>query len=115
NITRYLQWLEQAKGLCFQTREEVWQWSVTHLEDFWASIWDFFHIKASHPSKTVLTTHTMPNASWFPDAKLNYAEHVFRNISEQRPALIFRSEHHPLLEVSWDELQQKVSAAAKAL
>jgi acetoacetyl-CoA synthetase len=115
NITRYLHWLEQTKGLHFQTREEVWQWSVTHLEDFWASIWDFFHIKASHPYKTVLTTHTMPDASWFPEAKLNYAEHIFRNSSDQRPALLFRSERHPLVEVSWDELQQKVSSVAKAL
>jgi acetoacetyl-CoA synthetase len=115
NITHYLQWLEQAKGLHFQTREEVWRWSVTHLEDFWASIWDFFHIKASHPYKTVLTTHAMPDASWFPGAKLNYAEHIFRNISDQRPALLFRSERHPLVEVSWDELQQKVSAVATAL
>src|SRR6266849_77484 len=115
NITRYMQWLEQQKGLHFQTREEVWQWSVNHLEDFWASIWDFFHIKASHPYKTVLTTHTMPDASWFPEAKLNYAENIFRNSSDQRPALLFRSERHPLLEVSWDELRQKVSAVAKAL
>ena len=115
NITRYMQWLEQQKGLRFQTREEVWQWSVNHLEDFWASIWDSFHIKASHPYKTVLTTHTMPGASWFPEAKLNYAEHIFRNSSDQRPALLFRSERHPLLEVSWDELRQKVSAVAKAL
>lgn len=115
NITRYLQWLEQAKGLHFQTREDVWQWSVTYLEDFWASIWDFFHIKASHPYKRVLTTHTMPAASWFPEAKLNYAEHIFRNFSDQRPALLFRSERHPLLEVSWNELRQKVSAVVKAL
>jgi acetoacetyl-CoA synthetase len=115
NITRYLQWLKQAKGSHFQTREEVWQWSVTHLEDFWASLWDFFHIKASQPYKTVLTTHTMPGTSWFPGAKLNYAEHIFRNSSDQRPALLFRSERHPLVEVSWDELRQKVSSVAKAL
>lgn len=115
NMTHYMQWLEQAQGLRFQTREEVWQWSVTHLEDFWASIWDFFHVKASHPYKTVLTTHTMPGASWFPEAKLNYAEHVFRNSSDQRPALLFRSERHPLLAVSWNDLRQKVGAVAQAL
>lgn len=115
NVTRYLQWLEQTKSLHFQTREEVWQWSITHLEDFWASLWDFFQIKASQPYKTVLTSHTMPGASWFPEAKLNYAEHIFRNSSDQRPALLFRSERHPLVEVSWDELRQKVSSVAKAL
>jgi acetoacetyl-CoA synthetase len=115
NMTHYMQWLEQTQGLHFQTREEVWQWSVTHLEDFWASIWDFFHVQASHPYQKVLTTHTMPGASWFPEARLNYAEHVFRNSSDQRPALLFCSERHPLLAVSWDDLRQKVSAIAQSL
>jgi acetoacetyl-CoA synthetase len=115
NITRYLQWLEHTRGLHFETREEVWQWSVTHLEDFWAAIWDFFHVQASHPYQIVLTTHAMPGTVWFPEATLNYAEHVFRNCSDQRPALLFRSERHPLLAVSWDDLRTKVGAVAKAL
>lgn len=57
----------------------------------------------------------MPGAQWFPGAKLNYAEHVFRNATVDRPALLFRSERHPLVEVSWDELRYKVGAVAHAL
>ena len=44
NVTRYMQWLKSEKGLSFQTREELWQWSVDKLEDFWASLWEYFHI-----------------------------------------------------------------------
>ncbi len=115
NITHYMHWLEREKGLRFSTREDVWHWSVTHLEDFWASLWEYFHIKASRPYTTVLTERKMPGATWFPGAELNYAEHVFRNMSTQHPALLFRSERHPLVEISWEELAQKVAAIASAL
>lgn len=114
-VTQYMQWLIREKDLHFQTREELWQWSVTHLEDFWSSLWTYFQIKASKPYTTVLSTHKMPRASWFVGAELNYAEHVFRNATSQQPALIFRSERHSHLEVSWDELTQKVGAIASSL
>ncbi len=115
NVTRYLQWLAREKGVVFQTREELWEWSVNHLEDFWASLWDFFSIKASQPYTTVLAEKTMPGARWFPGAELNYAEHVFRNATSQHPALLFRSERHALREVSWHELASKVGSIAQAL
>lgn len=115
NVTRYMQWLEHEKGLSFRTRDELWSWSVNSLEDFWASLWDYFHIKSSQPYTTVLTERKMPGAEWFPGARLNFAEHVFRNATSERPALLFRSERHDLVEVSWSELQQKVGAVARTL
>jgi acetoacetyl-CoA synthetase len=115
NITQYMHWLAQEKGLHFQTRNELWQWSVDKLEDFWASLWEYFHIQASEPPTAILVERKMPGAQWFPGAKLNYAEHVFRNATVDRPALLFRSERHPLVEVSWDELRYKVGAVAHAL
>src|ERR1700724_1898326 len=114
-LSRYMQWLERAKGLKFHTQEELWEWSVNKLEDFWASIWDFFQIKASKPYSSILDERKMPGATWFPGARLNYAEHVFRNATTDHPALLFRSERQPLLEVSWSELYQKVGSVARAL
>src|SRR5713226_9113613 len=115
NITQYMQWLEREKGLSFRTPEELWEWSVNNLEDFWASIWNYFHIQASKPYSKVLAERKMPGARWFPGAMLNYAEHVFRNATSSRPALMFQSESQPLTEVSWDELYQKVCSVAAAL
>jgi acetoacetyl-CoA synthetase len=115
NVTHYAQWLEDTRHLHFATREALWKWSVTNIEDFWASIWEYFHIQSSQPYTTVLTERTMPGAQWFPGAELNYAQHVFRNATSDHPALIFRSERHELVEVSWDELRQKVAAVAQAL
>jgi acetoacetyl-CoA synthetase len=115
NITHYMQWLEKEKGVHFDDPEKLWEWSVTNLEDFWASIWEFFHIKASQPYTAVLAERKMPGAQWFPGARLNYAEHVFRNATSNHPALLFQSESQPLKEVSWDELYSKVSTVAAVL
>ena len=115
NVVRYMQWLAQHRGLKFQTRDELWQWSVSQIEDFWASLWDYFQIKASKPYTTVLPERKMPGADWFPGAELNYAEHAFRNATLDAPAAIFRSERVPLRTVSWQELRQKVASLAYSL
>ena len=115
NIRQYMQWLAREKGLHFTTPDELWAWSVEKLEDFWASIWDYFHIKASKPYQTVLVERKMPGAQWFTGAQLNYAEHVFRNATSNRPAALFKSEAQPLTEISWDELYGQVRNIAAAL
>ncbi|UCH22738.1 MAG: acetoacetate--CoA ligase [Deltaproteobacteria bacterium] len=115
NIVKYLNWLKEERGLTFNDYNSLWEWSVTDIEGFWQSLWDFFQIKASKPYPKVLSARKMPGAVWFQGAELNYAEHVFRNMSADRPALRFQSEIRPLDEVSWDELYQRVSAVATAL
>ncbi len=115
NVTQYMQWLATEKNLHFHSRTELWEWSVTKIEDFWASIWEYFHVQASQPYTSVLVERKMPGAEWFPGARLNFAEHIFRNATTARPALLFRSERHALVEVSWAELSQKVGAVANAL
>lgn len=115
NVTHYMQWLERERGITLNTRDDLWRWSVEHLEDFWASLWAYFHIISAQPYTSVLEARKMPGARWFPGARLNYAEHVFRNYTDERPALIFRSERHPRQEISWSRLKRKVGAVAHAL
>ena len=115
NLTRYMHWLANEKGLHFDDPAKLWEWSVNNLEDFWASLWDYFHVQASKPYSAVLVERKMPGAQWFPGAELNYAEHVFRNATSSRPAMLFQSEVQPLVEISWDELYRKVRTVAQAL
>ena len=49
NITNYMRWLKEEKNLSFEDYGELWEWSVTEIEDFWASIWEYFEVKASKP------------------------------------------------------------------
>jgi acetoacetyl-CoA synthetase len=114
-LAEYMRWLAEERGLPFDSYEALWAWSVDELEAFWQSIWDYFGVQADGTSVPVLGSAAMPGAQWFPNARLNYAEHVFRNASDARPALIARSEDTGTHEVSWAELKRDTAALAQRL
>jgi acetoacetyl-CoA synthetase len=115
NIAAYTAWLKKTRGLDFQDYDSLLQWSITEIEDFWRSIWDYFGLQSSKPFTAVLRERRMPGAEWFPGAELNFTEHVFRNACADFPALIFRSEHSDGIEMSWEELRTKVASVAESL
>ncbi len=115
NLSKYTDWLKQRNGSSFDDYEALWSWSVSHLSDFWASLWDYFQIKASKPYTEVFTGQRMPDIHWFTGAELNYTEHIFLNRTSARPAVLAHSETRPAIELSWDELYQRVSAVASSL
>jgi acetoacetyl-CoA synthetase len=94
--------------------DALWRWSVEHLEDFWALVWDVFDIQAGTPYEQVLTTREMPGAQWFPGARLNFAEHLLRTRGSGI-ALLSLGEEGPPVEVTWDELRGRVGALAATL
>jgi acetoacetyl-CoA synthetase len=114
-IARYMEWLERERSLSFENYTALWEWSVTDLEGFWSSLWEFFEVQSSKAYEAVLGRREMPGARWFPGAEINYAEHVFRNARQGRPALIHASELRPLGETSWRELEETVAAFAAGL
>ena len=114
-LTRFTRWLAHERGLHFDDYNALWAWSVDHLEDFWAAIWDFFEIKASTPYECVLADATMPGARWFPGARLNFAEHVLRRARPGATALHYAAENLPLQAITWDELGAQVTRLAARL
>ncbi|MEO1099300.1 MAG: hypothetical protein AAFX57_16330, partial [Bacteroidota bacterium] len=44
NLTQYIKWLNDNRGLSFSSYHELWKWSVNQLEDFWSSIFEYFDI-----------------------------------------------------------------------
>lgn len=110
NLKNFEYWLKEKKGLSFDTYHHLWEWSNEHLEDFWESLWEYFEIRSYSEYETVVSTHEMPGASWFEGATLNYSEHIFRQKSNSRPALHFKSENGALISVSWEKLEAQVSS-----
>ena len=109
-----MRWLAAERGRRFGTYDELWQWSVTDLEGFWASIWDFFQIGGRPSPAPVLARRQMPGTVWYPNASLNYAEHALRR-RDDHIALIFQSERHPLTRLTYAELYSQVASVAAAL
>lgn len=115
NLTHYIEWLKTHKQKSFSAYDELWEWSVTEIESFWESLWEYFDIQTSTPYHRVLSSESMPGAKWFEGAKLNYAEHIFRNLKADEIALIAKSELRPLQEKTWQELYDEVALFAQRL
>ena len=106
-------WLERNRGLRFGSYLQLWSWSVNQPDDFWEALWAYFDVKSERPYDRVMSDDPMPETRWFEGATLNLAEHVFRNRTDERPALYYASEldepgvYHAM---SWQELEEKVAA-----
>jgi acetoacetyl-CoA synthetase len=114
-LAHYLGWLAEHRGLQFDSYQALWRWSVTDIEAFWGSLWEYFDIRASVPYRRVLDRRTMPGARWFEGARLNYAEHAFRYASTEHPALIAVAEGRPRRDITWAALRNDVASVAAAL
>ena len=114
NLKKYMDWLFVKKGLYFRSYHDLWEWSVTDLEDFWESLWNYFNIKSHDLYLEVLQRplNGFIGTRWFTRSKLNYAEHIFRNKTKDRPAIIFQSEKSELVEISWETLEAEVAAVS---
>jgi acetoacetyl-CoA synthetase len=109
SITRYTDWLTRRLGRTFADYEELWHWSVDELDTFWASIWEYFDVRAAQPYSAVLAGSAMPGARWFTNARLNFAEHVFRDRRADQVAILSRSElSADLEETTWGALEDLV-------
>jgi len=122
-ITAYQHWLADTRGLQFTRYEDLWRWSVTDLDAFWRSVWDYFDIESPTPPGAALAESRMPGARWFPGTQLNYARQALRHGAAAHaaghPAIVWADE--PLLvagelrQMSWPDLTAQVGALAAAL
>ena len=119
HIRLYQNWLRDTRGLNFDSYDALWRWSVTDLDAFWQSIWDFNGMTSPTPHSAVLARNCMPGAEWFPGAKVNYAREVLRHADEAHaagmPAIISEDELGQVREMSWPELKRQVASAALTL
>ncbi len=115
NVTQYMTWLKENRDLDFQTYRELWTWSVTEIEDFWATVWDYFEVKASKPYETVLEERKMPGAKWFVGAELNYTENFFAKLTQDRAPILYKDELGSLTEVGYEEIYEKTAKMAQVL
>src|SRR4030042_6333184 len=115
NITRFMTAVNQKYGKQFKTYDDLYQWSVENIADFWAAMWKFAEIKASRPYDRVIDDpKKMPGAKWFPGAKLNFAENLLR-YRDDRLAFIFKGEAQKSATMTYAELYRTVARLAKSL
>ena len=115
-VRLYQDWLRDRRGLTFHDYHALWQWSVSDLEAFWQSIWDYADLQSPTPHRAALGRNVMPGAEWFPGAQVNYARQVLRHVDAAQaagqPALIAENERGQVRELAWPELRRQVASLA---
>jgi acetoacetyl-CoA synthetase len=115
NLTRFTETVNQKHGLRIETYGQLQKWSVEHIPEFWAAMWDFGDIRASRPyAQVVDDLSRFPGAKWFPGARLNFAENLLRH-RDDRLAFIFRGETRRTARMSYAELYDTVARLARSL
>ncbi|HEY3866552.1 MAG TPA: acetoacetate--CoA ligase [Solirubrobacteraceae bacterium] len=126
-MTRFMRFAGERRGMPFADYDELWKWSVAELEQFWASIWEFCGVRASKPYERVLGSDEMPGTRWFEGAELNYAENLLLGPASpssgaardpNEPAVLHCSElrdQNPPAQLTRGELTAEVARAAAGL
>jgi acetoacetyl-CoA synthetase len=115
-LGRYLDWLRDTRGLDLNDWDELHQWSIEDLEGFWASVWDFYGVKAHKSYDSVLSGEGIADAKWFEGSLLNYAEHMLGEDEDaQRTAILSRSQTRQPLDLTYGELRDQVARAQHGL
>ncbi|MFE7393818.1 acetoacetate--CoA ligase [Streptomyces sp. NPDC057582] len=115
NVAAFMRWLSTTRGLSFSDYTELWRWSTTDVPAFWSAVWEFYGLDAVSSYDEVLADPSMPGASWFPGARLNFAEQCFAHATDERPALITVAEGGAPAETSWQQLRSQVATVAASL
>jgi acetoacetyl-CoA synthetase len=115
NVTEFINRVNERYSLNISDYQSLYAWSVSNREEFWASVWEFGGIIASHPYNKVLEdSPTMIGAKWFTGAKLNYAQNLLR-FRDDHPAIVFKGEGQEIKRMTYAELYDQVARLAKSL
>ena len=115
NLFRLIRFINEKHGTQLSEFDSLYQWSIDHIPDFWAALWEFLDIQASKPYQEVIDDMSkMPGAKWFSGAELNFAENLLRYRDDQ-VALIFKGEGQPSRKMTYAELYREVARVAESL
>ncbi|MBI1326335.1 MAG: acetoacetate--CoA ligase [Alphaproteobacteria bacterium] len=99
---------EKETGQSFPDYHSLWQWTVTDVANFWNLAWDFMNVIGEKGGTVLAQPDKMPGATFFPQAKINYAENLLRR-RDTSTAIIFRNEKGEERTLSFEELYNQVS------
>jgi len=111
----FRRFVNQRHGLALADYSALHAWSINERADFWQAIVDHFEVHFSQaPSQVLSEQPGMPDASWFPGARLNFAEHLLRR-RDEHPALVAIAEDGSREELSYAQLAEHVAGLQRSL
>ena len=111
NLTAFMAQVNRRYDLDIADYDALYRWSIDEAESFWSEVWDFCEIIGDRGARILVDGDDIERAQWFPDARLNFAENLLREHSDDT-AIYFRAEDQVEYRLSWRELQAQVASVA---
>ncbi len=105
NMYKFMDYIN-SKGININSYNDLYNYSVNSIENFWENILNFFDIKKYGSYDYVLSDHKMPGNMWFRGLKLNYAENA---LNHDGVAIVYKTEVTETKTMTYNELKDKVS------
>jgi acetoacetyl-CoA synthetase len=93
---------------------ELHRWSIEQPGEFWELVWKFGEVRGEPGLRRLINAERMPGATWFPEAKLNFAENLLRE-RDASLAISFWGEDRVKRQLSRRQLYELVSRLSQAL
>jgi len=115
NVTRFIDFVNKRHGFEFDSYDQLYQWSIGSIPEFWEAMWGFGEVKASRGYDMIIDDlGKFPGARWFVGARLNFAENLLR-FRDAHLAFVFRGETLRSARMTYAELYDSVACLAKSL
>uniref|UniRef100_UPI00214902C7 AMP-binding protein n=1 Tax=Endozoicomonas sp. SESOKO1 TaxID=2828742 RepID=UPI00214902C7 len=114
NLQAFINHVKDVTGLLLEDYADLYQWSIEDRPAFWQQLAEFYRVQFHSQPSAVVINDSMPDAQWFPDSTLNYAEHLLQR-KDNKTALIFNGENGRRRTLSYRQLYQSVAAAQQGL
>ena len=112
NLKKFTEFVEENTGKHFKSYDELHHFSISNPE-FWRFIIEFCKVEGEW-NGPIYEGENIFSAKWFPQSKLNFAENMLKNRSDNE-ALVFRCEDRISETLSFAELYNQVSKTAQHL
>ncbi len=116
-IEQFGRWLADHDIVDAADYDELWSWSVDHLDAFWGALWQWADLPAEGDGTVALAEASMPGAQWFPDVRLNYAEAMLAmpGREDDDVVIVAASQSRPDVELTASQLRDQVARARAGL
>jgi acetoacetyl-CoA synthetase len=115
SITELIDTVNIKYGLGVSDYAELHDWSANNLGEFWSLVWDQCGVIGAKGERSFLPAAYLPDARFFPDARLNVAENLLARGRESEIAIIAVAEDGTDRTLTYAQLRAEVAACAAAL
>ncbi|KAG4436664.1 hypothetical protein IFR05_007843 [Cadophora sp. M221] len=119
-MAEFMRGVNSRYGLNLKTYEDLYQWSIESIGEFWGDVWDFTGITTEKPYEEVIPkdAEIFPRPDFFAGSRLNFAENLLyptNLVIDENTSAIIEATESGQSSITWAQLRERVRQCALAL